>query len=451
VVSCGHIRASRFTKTAYAFCQKWAVCQITEISWGYAPIIRSFIGSRRESHDLKTGEKGHIMELYRESVEKSDYITARYYLKSKTSLWDAAYNIAIGQSIGNPKIRNSWETDALYHDHSCKIVSPLGKEELLSLREGEICIAFPKRNINFKEDGVTQLLCFLMGGHLDIDIIECCQLIDVDLDTLDSFSPKYGISGFRDYLGVHDRPFLGAIIKPKTGLSPIQLLEVVKQLVDGGVDFIKEDEILGNPDCCPLTDRIKTLQPYLNGKKVIYCYCINGDYPYCIERAKAVAAGGGNGVHLNIWGGLGIYKSVRELDLPLFIHFQKSGDRAFTSRNHAHHIRWPVVCKLAAIMGVDSIHAGMWGGYSSDTTQELTDSLNVLRSKNVVPALSCGMHPGIVNRITELFGNDYMANVGGAIHGHPQGTLAGVKAMRQAINKDFGPEYQSAINLWGLV
>ena len=68
-----------------------------------------------------------------------------------------------------------------------------------------------------------------------------------------------------------------------------------------------------------------------------------------------------------------------------------------------------------------------------------------------MPALSCGMHPGVVNIITEKFGIDYMANVGGAIHGHPNGTLAGVKAMRQAIDGNYEDEYYQAISKWGLV
>ena len=45
------------------------------------------------------------------------------------------------------------------------------------------------------------------------------------------------------------------------------------------------------------------------------------------------------------------------------------------------------------------------------------------------------MHPGLVNKNKELFGPDFIANVGGAIHGHPNGTLSGAKAMRQAIDK----------------
>ena len=87
-------------------------------------------------------------------------------------------------------------------------------------------------------DGISQLLCFLMGGHLDIDIIETCQLRQLDgIEKL--FSPTFGISGMRQFCGVYNKPLLGGIVKPKTGLSPHQLLDLTKQLVDGGVNFIK--------------------------------------------------------------------------------------------------------------------------------------------------------------------------------------------------------------------
>ena len=49
------------------------------------------------------------------------------------------------------------------------------------------------------------------------------------------------------------------------------------------------------------------------------------------------------------------------------------------------------------------------------------------------------------------FGNDFIANVGGAIHGHPMGTLAGARAMRQAIDKQHNIEYEQAIAKWGFV
>jgi len=61
------------------------------------------------------------------------------------------------------------------------------------------------------------------------------------------------------------------------------------------------------------------------------------------------------------------------------------------------------------------------------------------------------MHPGLVNHVTKNVGVNYMANVGGALHGHPQGTLAGGRAMRQAIDGNFGEEYSAALGAWGLV
>ena len=53
------------------------------------------------------------INILRTEVDSADYFFATYYLKSKTTLWEAAYNIAVGQSIGNPKVRNAWETDDL--------------------------------------------------------------------------------------------------------------------------------------------------------------------------------------------------------------------------------------------------------------------------------------------------------------------------------------------------
>ena len=391
------------------------------------------------------------MNIVVDRVDREKYIVAEYYLSSSVSLFDAAWNIAIGQSVGNPNIRNEWETDELYENHSCKIIKTEGLKDEYS---GLVRIAYPIANIDLERDGISQLMCFVMGGHLDIDSILTCHLLDLQFppEAISSFNPpKYGIDGIREFTGVYDKPLLGGIIKPKTGIDTKTLLKMVKQLVEGGVNFIKEDEIMSNPHCCRLKERAEVICEYLQDKNVIYSFCINSDYPECIKRAEYVHKMGGNSVHINIWNGLGVYNSLRKTKLPLFLHFQKSGDKILTDSSHRFHVDWNVVCKLAGIMGVDFIHAGMWGGYSSDNEDDLRKILSTLRSYNVMPALSCGMHPGVVNIITEKFGIDYMANVGGAIHGHPNGTLAGVKAMRQAIDGNYEDEYYQAISKWGLV
>jgi ribulose-bisphosphate carboxylase large chain len=388
----------------------------------------------------------------REEIDFDKYYIATYEMVSNTNLKDAAWNLAIGQSVGNPSVRNAWETDELFENHSCII---LGNEnEMISDHRGLVEIAFPVANTDWESDGVSHLLCQLMGGHVDIDIIAKCRLVKLELPlsvTKHFLGPKFGITGFRKFTGQYKKPLFGSIVKPKIGISPETLLEMVKQMVDGGVDFIKEDEIMSNPACAPLERRVDLVANYLarQSRKVVFCHTINCDPHVLVDRVKRVHELGGNGVHINVFSGYGSYNSIRKLDLPLFLHYQSSGAKVTTDINHRFSISWPVMCQLAALMGVDTIQTGMVGGYSNDDPEEIKQCLDILRAGNTLPALSCGMHPGLIDRVTEIAGLDYLANAGGSVHGHPGGTTAGALAMRQAVDKTYGPEYDAAIAKWG--
>jgi ribulose-bisphosphate carboxylase large chain len=374
--------------------------------------------------------------IFKEKINNDQYFIVTYFLESKTDLKEAAWNLAIGQSVGNPNVRNEWETDELFENHSCIVLDT--EENLKNKKEGIVKIAFPCVNIDFKTDGISHLLVNIMGGQLDIDIITRCYVEDIDFpDSVKNLflGPKFGISGIRKFTGINDRPILGSIIKPKTGINPDVLLDMVKQLVDGGVNFIKEDEILSNPSFCKIEDRIPKIMNYLSGKRVIYSTSIHSDPPHLLDRVKLVHSLGGNSVHVNFWCGLGAYKAIRELNLPIFLHFQKSGDKILTNTNHDFHIKWQVLCKLAAMMGVDFIHAGMIGGYYKWEEKETLESVKVLNDMNVMPALSCGFHSGLTKPITDKIGINYMANVGGFIHGHKGGTTAGAMEMKNSIDK----------------
>lgn len=391
------------------------------------------------------------MKFFRDSVDDS-YFVATYYLQAKTNLKKASWALAIGQSVGNPNVRNAWETDELFENHSCVII---GDElSLEQQKKGIVKIAFPIANTDWDADCVSHLLCQVMGGQMDIAEVEKCHLLHLNFpDSVKQkfLGPKYGIAGIREFTKCKNKPLFGGIVKPKIGVSPEVLLEMVKEMVEGGVNFIKEDEIMSNPACCPIEKRVPLIMDYLKDKDVIYSVCINSDPAHVIDRVKRVYELGANSIHINFWSGLGVYKSIRDLDLDLFIHFQKSGDKVLTNKNHDYHIKWDVICDLAGLMGVDFIHAGMWGGYLSDNEEDLKKTLEILHSHDVLPALSCGMNPGLVEAINKRFGYDYMANVGGAIHGHPGGSKSGAKAMRQSIDKTYGLEYEQAIEKWGLV
>ena len=398
-----------------------------------------------------------MVKIFRNESEfqNEKYFIVTYFLEALTSLRDASWNLAIGQSIGNPNNRSVWETEEMFENHSCFILAD--EDELLKSKSGIVKIAFPLANLNLEEDGISQILCHVAGGQVDILEIQKCHVLDICLpDFVEeqfSLKPAYGIDGFRKFNGVENKPFLGGIIKPKVGMSPEVLLEAVKEMIYGGVNFIKEDELLANPLHCPLEERVPLITSWLreNAPNVIYAFCINGDSPYALERANFVANNGGNAIHINVWSGLGVYRAIRKQNPGLWIHFQKSGDKFFTDKRAPFHIYWPVICKIAGWSGVDSIHAGMIGGYMHQDDSELHDALKVLWNYNIVPALSCGMHPGLVQYINEYLNSvDWMANVGGAMHGHPSGTKSGGLAMKQAINGELDmPEYKEAIDKWG--
>jgi len=392
------------------------------------------------------------MNIFRKKIDLEKYIIVEYFIESRTSLKTAAWNLAIGQSVGNPNIRSEWETDELFEKHSCMILA--NENELENVKEGYVKIGFPLANINVKEDGVSQLLCQIMGGQLDIDDFEKCYVVDIEFPEVSKKEfkgPKFGITGIREFTGAYDKPILGGIVKPKVAPNVESLLAIVKEMVEGGVNFIKEDEIMSNPASCPIEERVPIIMEYLKDKNVIYSVCINSDPPYLLDRVKKVYEMGGNSVHVNFWAGIGSYKAIRDLDLPIFLLFQKSGDKILTDTSHRFHIEWNVMCKLAGMMGVDFIHAGMWGGYSSYGVEELHTIIDTLHEHNVMPSLSCGMHPGLVEAINNKFGVDYMANTGGAIHGHPGGSRSGAIAMRQSIDKRYGVEYEEAIKKWGKI
>ena len=53
--------------------------------------------------------------------------------------------------------------------------------------------------------------------------------------------------------------------------------------------------------------------------------------------------------------------------------------------------------------------------------------------KPVMPVASGGLHPGMVEAICEVYGTtDVTIQAGGGVHGHPQKTPGGARAMRNA-------------------
>jgi ribulose 1,5-bisphosphate carboxylase large subunit-like protein len=392
-----------------------------------------------------------MFNIYKNEIDKDNYIIATYKVSTIKDLKWAAWQIATGQSVGNPNIRNKWETDDLFEKHSCIILNSAN----LNDKNGEIKIGFPIVNFDFEEDGITQLMTSLFGGQLDIKHIDECKLIDIHFPSnnkiISAFKgPKYGITGLREKTKVYNKPMLLGIIKPKIITSEEILCSMVEEMIEGGCNLIKEDEIHSNPPCLPLSKRVPIIEKLIRNTNVVYFHTVNTDSIHLFDRVKLIEDGGGNGIHINFWAGLGAYKSVRDMNTSLALHFQTSGTKILSDRHHRYSVSWPVICMLAGLCGVDMAHVGMIGGYGNYDEDETLYATEVLQKLNVLPSYSCGMTAGNVNMVTRRIGCDYAVGAGGSMHGHPFGTRAGARAIAQAIDGVGGIEYDEAIRQWGL-
>ncbi len=99
--------------------------------------------------------------------------------------------------------------------------------------------------------------------------------------------------------GVEGRPIIGTIVKPALGLRPHETAELVGELIESGVDFIKDDEKLMSPAYSPLKERVAAIMPRIldheqkTGKKVMYAFGISHADPDEMMRNHDIVAEGG--------------------------------------------------------------------------------------------------------------------------------------------------------------
>jgi ribulose-bisphosphate carboxylase large chain len=97
------------------------------------------------------------------------------------------------------------------------------------------------------------------------------------------------------------------------------------------------------------------------------------------------------------------------------------------------------IAVLVRLCGGDQLHTGTARGKMESDLEEVRRINEFLKKdlfglENVFPVASGGLHPGVVAAEVEAFGKDLILQAGGGIHGHPDGTEAGARAMRQAVD-----------------
>jgi 2,3-diketo-5-methylthiopentyl-1-phosphate enolase len=419
-----------------------------------------------------------LIFAYAEELVGKEYVIATYYLEVVlgVDIVAKAASFAVGQSVG------TWTpvpgvTREMLEQHVGRIVAiydvpPVELEPDLppDKRSFYLQIAFPEANFGPQ---FPMLFTTLLGN----DVSTAAQLKLVDLQLSPSFvagfgGPKFGIAGLREHLGVPERPLLLNMIKPCTGFGPEAGASFFAESARGGVDVIKDDELLGNTSFSAMLDRVTAYcraaeQVYQEiGHRAVYCPNITDRPEKVVENARRAQELGAGMVMVNaVAAGLGVVQAIAEdpaVTIPILSHYAGTGSLAESPRAG---IASPLLLgKLCRLAGADvAMFGSVFSTYPLLREKYLRTAhfqmMPLYDLKPTMPSVGGGIHPGTAVRIIEDIGFDVMLAVGGAIQGHPDGPAAGGRAMRQAIDAAVAgislseyagqhPELKTALDLW---
>lgn len=401
------------------------------------------------------------------------------YLVHDTSdnLGKKAEGIALGLTIG------SWTTlpkleQVQLKKHKGKVVSvePLGEDDRASrylgkqVKKGLIKIAYP--SANFSADLPAILTTAFGKLSLDGEV----KLLDLEFsDELKATfpGPKFGITGIREKLGVFDRPLVMSIFKGVIGRDIEYLKEQLREQALGGVNIIKDDEILFENPLTPFETRITEGKKVLKqvytetGHRALYAVNLTGRIFDLREKAKKAVELGADLLLFNVFAyGLDVLQSLAEdpeISIPLMAHPAVSG--TLTPSEFYGFSNQLLLGKLLRYAGADLVlFPSPYGSVALEREQTLAIAAELTKTdesfKPSFPVPSAGIHPGLVPLLINDFGKDSVINAGGGVHGHPDGAIGGGKAFQTAVEAvlagstlvEFAqnsPELKQAIDLWG--
>jgi len=393
--------------------------------------------------------------------KETDVVCVLYVEPKGVNMREAAGGVAAESSIG------TWTELTTVKPYVERLAA-----RVFSIEGNNVKIAYPAEL--FEPGNMPNILSSVSGNVFGLKTLKNLRLNDVHFppELVRSFKgPKYGVEGIRRLLKVHDRPLVGTIIKPKLGLKTLDHAEVAYEAWVGGCDIVKDDENLSSQRFNPFEERVtRTLEirdkaEEETGERKVYMVNITAETKEMLKRAEFVLDRGGEYVMIDILTcGFAALQTLRAQDFNLVIHAHRAGHAAFT-KNPKHGISMRVIAKISRMIGVDQLHVGTIVGKMFETREEVAENCEALKEemnglKPVLPVASGGLHPGLVPALIEFFGKDFVIQAGGGIHGHREGTVAGAKAMRQAVDATLidtplskyaktHRELEIALQMWG--
>jgi ribulose-bisphosphate carboxylase large chain len=384
-------------------------------------------------------------------------IIAKYLIETAHPIEKAAEMMAGEQSSGT-FVKVAGESKALRERFLAKIISieevrevdhptlpgskpPKGVKNPVYKR-ANVTLTWPLENVGVN---LPNLVSTVSGNLYELSPFSGLKLIELELP--DEFSrkypgPQFGVTGTLDQIPVATRPIIGTIIKPSVGLTPEATANRVRTLIEAGLDFIKDDELMGDPPHSPFNKRVELVMQVINdyaqksGKKPMYAFNVSGDMDDMLSRHDKVVEHGGTCIMVNInsVGISGVTKLRRNARLP--IHGHRNGWGAMT-RCEVLGMDYQPYQVIWRVAGIDHMHVNGLRNKFCEPDRSVISSIKALRTPlfggyYAMPVISSGQWAGqAVDTYRAIQTTDIMYLCGGGIVGHPMGIEAGVKSVIQ--------------------
>lgn len=366
---------------------------------------------------------------------------------SQTAARSLADGFALGQSLG------TWRpvpgiTQEMRDRHGASVT------ELRQASDGEsvagedatgswvLRVAFPISNLG---RSLAMLLTTTMGNDPSTSI--AMRLVDLDIPADYARAhrgPRFGVRGWRTAAGVVDRPILLNMIKPCTGYAPEVGATFVAHSALAGVDLIKDDELLADPEFSEVEARTRAYVAAIDGvaartgQRPGYIAHVTTRPARLVAAAQAAVAAGAVGVMVTpLTLGLDSLAELSEagLGVPIFAH--TAGIEYMTGAGISG-FGVAAIARLLRLAGADAIllsspHAPRpmrEATYRAALAATSDPMAGLIESMAVIGG---GITAAHVPAIVAAAGPDAMIAVGGAIQGHPDGPEAGGREVRAAI------------------
>lgn len=392
----------------------------------------------------------------------SDRIQATYWVETAFPLQQAAEVLAGEQSSGTfislpgetpeLKARSGAVVEHIEETGSVNAPSLPGAgvpkgETSPKWKQARIRVSWPFDNLGAS---LPNLQATVAGNLFELKQFSGLRLLDVSLPQAfrDAYpGPQFGVAGTRKLSNVERLPLIGTIVKPSVGLSPDDTAAMVRQLAEGGLDFIKDDELQADGPHCPFAERVDKVMSVLrahadkSGKMVMFAFNLTGEIDEMRRRHDLVVAAGGTCVMASVHSiGLAGMTALRSHSrLPIHAHRNGWGLYGRSPFIGIDYTAWQKFWRLA---GADHLHVnGLRNKFCEADESVIASARECLapmfegpdRGCEVMPVFSSGQWADQAFDTYAALGNaDLIHAAGGGIVGHRGGIAAGAASMRAA-------------------